>query len=1253
MKLDKEQKLAKRYLLILLGITLALILYAVAGFWILPPIAKSLLETDLAAKLHRKVTIESIRINPYELSFSIKGLAVREVNSADNFLAFDELYAVLQGGSIIERAVILREVRLSAPYVSISRTRDGRFNFSDLLEGEAPASETAAATPAEKVPESASKSATNPPSKHSGGNDQAPSHLRFSIHNVQIANGKVDYFDEAKGEKKSIENIHLELPLISSLEEGLDGSVGLTVSAKIKQSPLSVVAKLKPFSDNLETVVDIRVQRFDITDYLAYLPPQLTFKVRSGQIDAEARATYSRAEEETVFKITGGIALTDFEAVDASDSKLISLPRVDVSIESFEPLAGKLHLSKVLFESPELDVWRNRDGKVNLQTLVVADNGAGKTAPAGDKKESGFLFVVDDFEIADGRVGFADRATEPEFRTSLEGVALRVSQFSTAPGSKAAIKFNAKTEAKETLGIEGSLAVDPLRYEGTVGFAEIALAKYAPYYRRRLLFDVIDGRLDLKTSLRLEADSKGPDVKLSDLMATVTSLKLKKPDEAANFIEIPSLQVKESAMNLVRKELTIGELSAKHAKIASVREKNGEFNLLTLVPSAPDSGSGRAAPEESAATEQASWKFLLRKAIIEDGQVRFEDRMIPEPATILVDQINLDGQNVSVEKDSKSKIALSFRVNEGGTFQTDGEVAIAPEFADLKLTLKDIGILPVQPYLPEDIKLKLTGGKLSAAGNLLLGKAKESDLSLSYTGDVSLSDLASVDKIKGDDFFFCKSLDLNGIDAGVNPTRASITKIGIKEFFSRITISPEGKINILQILGSDTEARQGSGIVQVKGGEAEKKTVKAVEATPVKRAGGPPQKPQTAILEKKAEPPAAIKIDQVTLQGGEIAFSDNHIKPNFRAELFDIGGTIAGISTGKDMLADVNLRGKLYRSSPLEITGKINPFPDNLYVDLAVNFKNIDLTRWNPYAQKYVGYTLEKGNLHLELKYLIAKKKLDLKNNIVFDRLTLGDKVDSPDATTLPVKFAISLLQDSKGEIQLGIPVNGNLDDPKFSFGEVIINTFKNILMKAVTAPFAVLGALIPQGVGEIDHVDMDYATGKIPEASAKKLDAMATILRDRPNLELDLQGCVEAEKGKEILTQNLFEKKLKIQKMKQIITKGEVAVSVDQVTVAPDEAPKYLKMAYDEEFPKGGFLKLDFSKKPSPEEMKTQLLTKIQVTDDDLRSLAYDWALKVKEYLLESGKVEPRRLFVLEPSIGSPQQSTGAKGNGVNLKLK
>jgi hypothetical protein len=69
----------------------------------------------------------------------------------------------------------------------------------------------------------------------------------------------------------------------------------------------------------------------------------------------------------------------------------------------------------------------------------------------------------------------------------------------------------------------------------------------------------------------------------------------------------------------------------------------------------------------------------------------------------------------------------------------------------------------------------------------------------------------------------------------------------------------------------------------------------------------------------------------------------------------------------ENKFADVDLRGKLENYAPLEITGKINPLRDDLYVDLKIDFKNMDLSPVTPYSGRYLGYTIQKGELSLGL----------------------------------------------------------------------------------------------------------------------------------------------------------------------------------------------------------------------------------------------------------------------------------------------
>jgi hypothetical protein len=116
-----------------------------------------------------------------------------------------------------------------------------------------------------------------------------------------------------------------------------------------------------------------------------------------------------------------------------------------------------------------------------------------------------------------------------------------------------------------------------------------------------------------------------------------------------------------------------------------------------------------------------------------------------------------------------------------------------------------------------------------------------------------------------------------------------------------------------------------------------------------------------------------------------------------------------------------------------------------------------------------VGYGLSKGKLSLDLKYKVSQKQLEAENKVLVDQLTFGEKVDSPDATSLPVKLAVALLKDRKGRIEIDLPIRGDLKDPDFKYGKAVISTLLNLLTKIVASPFTLMGKLIPGGGDEED----------------------------------------------------------------------------------------------------------------------------------------------------------------------------------------
>ncbi len=366
-----------------------------------------------------------------------------------------------------------------------------------------------------------------------------------------------------------------------------------------------------------------------------------------------------------------------------------------------------------------------------------------------------------------------------------------------------------------------------------------------------------------------------------------------------------------------------------------------------------------------------------------------------------------------------------------------------------------------------------------------------------------MTNFSSKDKNTDEDFLKWKTLSLNPVDIGYNPIYARIGGMSLTDFYSALVINTDGTLSVRRILAEETReelretaASQRSGATPRTAPAAPRQTVGPSQAT-------------------GAAPPLDIEIEKITLQGGTIAFTDRYIKPSYAANLTEMGGRISGLSPKKDRRAEVELRGKLDNYVPLEITGKINPWKEHLYVDLVAKFKDLELSSFTPYAGKYVGYTVEKGKLAFDVQYLIVNKKLDARNVIFFDQLTLGDKVESPDATKLPVRLAIALLKDRSGQIKLDLPVTGNIDDPKFSVWGIIWKIIVNLLTKAATSPFALLGSLFGGGE-ELSYLEFDYGRTNLTEANLKKIETLVKALEDRSALKLDIEGHADMEQDRE-----------------------------------------------------------------------------------------------------------------------------------------
>lgn len=1218
----------------LIALVVIYLILGISGFFIAPSYVKSMLIERLSAELGRQVSIEKVAINPYTLAIDIGPVVVKERDGQNAFLSFDNLHVNAQVISIFKGGPVLSEIRLEKPYVNVIRNADGTYNFSDLLE----------------------KKAADPPDK------SQEKKTEFSLNNIQILGGSIDFFDGPKETKHTVRDLKLTIPFLSTVAYHTETFVEPLLQAVVNDTAVSFVGRTKPFANSLETQFDINITSFNLARYLAYVPVKLEFALKSGLIDSASRLAYTQySDRPPSIGLTGTIDLRSIALDDLQQRPILRWPHVAFSIANSDLMAKSVHFSAIAQYAPELYLRRDVAGNLNWQFIAArmmqesarkaaADSGQQlKTEPQA-RKDTGSSIDIDSFVTKDGLISWEDAASGLQFKTVLTSVQAQMNGLSTRPGKQAQVTASFRTESEELFDLGSLLQLEPLLAEGSVSVRQVKLRKYQPYLRAATTAEIRDGTLDVWSRFSYAKGEPEPLVRLWDLESSLKSFKARKQGEKKDFIDFALVTVQGTEIDTAKRAAIVGEMNGSKGVLNLTRDPDGMINVMTLTPAKKGDVSASSAetlpaspkPNRSKSGEQP-WSVTMKKIGMIDYSLKFEDLQPSEPVTLRADKMRLVGENLSTVKNTKGKIAFQCSVGKKGTVSLEGLVSLEPVTAQLKTSVRSLDLAALRAYTADQYKVIMTGGRFSTGGVFTIASPKDG-IKMRYQGKATVAKFSSIDKVNAEDFLKFDSLNFDHLDVSTNPTRVLIKQIALSDFYSRIIINPDGTLNT-QGLSEQQTAPPADG---------------ASAAAPVSRsddqrkeADASPEGKDPAAGLQSLKKQKLVKIDELSVQGGTIHFTDRNIKPPYTARMIEIGGRVSGLTSEEEKFADLELRGMLEGSAPLQITGKLNPLRDDLYVALKVDFQNMDLSPTSPYAGKYLGYTIQKGKMGLGMEYLIEKKKLDAKNTVFLDQFTLGEYVESPDATKMPVKLAIALLKDRKGEIHLDLPITGTTDDPEFRVGKIIWKIILNILVKAATSPFALLGAIFGGGSGEeMSYIEFAYGTADLTDAEQKKIEKLLTVLNERPALKVDIEGHADLISDREGLKQVMMQRKVKAQKLKEL-AKSDKSILPEKVVVSKEEYPKYLKQAYKEEkFPKPSNF-LGMAKDLPVPEMEKLMLTHAAVTDDSLRELARERARVVHEYMLRSKKVGKDRIFLLESQTIQPEKKEKFRDSRVDFKLK
>ena len=890
-------------------------------------------------------------------------------------------------------------------------------------------------------------------------------------------------------------------------------------------------------------------------------------------------------------------------------------------IDAIEVFAQKASLKSVKLQSPELHVTRNRDGTLNLASLIAESKT--EKSPEPKTKEKPFGYRVDEIVVDQGKVIFTDRGPERPFEKRLENIHADVKELSNEADKKATTAISFQTDAKEEFNHSGTLQLTPLVGEGDIEIKSLQLKGLRPYYESVVGVEIKEGLLDLTTHVGVaQKEDKRLEAKLSGLNAALRSLRLDVPGEREPLWRAPLLAIKDTTVDVEKKSIVIGSFESREGNGFIHRNPDGSISYARLIKTQ----AAQAETKKPEKEDTAEWVVEIKRSVLDRFRITFEDRMLSPPGRMTVSAVSFRGENHSNAKNARAKVRAQATINNKGKARLAGTLGIRPVGGRLNVDAQGIEVVPFQPYLADQVNFSVTSGAVGSKGSLTFDIGGDAP-KVNYEGSVQVADFASVEKDGSQDLLKWKSLDLGGIQFALQPMQLRINEINLAEFYARMILGADGRLNLQKLAAQKTE------------------TGEAGETKPAN-----PAEPAAAAPSSEKQ----ISIGKINLKAGNVYFSDFFVKPNYSANLTGVEGSISELKP--ETPGDLAIQAKLDNAAPVDIQGKINPLSKDLYMDIAADAREIELNPMSPYSVKYVGYGVERGTLSFKVKYKVENRKLDAQNQIILNQLTFGEKVESPTATKLPVLLAVALLKDRNGVIDVNLPISGSLDSPEFSIGGIILRIIINLITRAVTSPFALLGAAFGGGSGEeLSYVEFDYGRADLPQGAEAKIKSIATAMNNRPALKLDISGRIDPANDREGLKQTSIERKVKAQKMKELVRQGTAPKSVDDVQVNKAEYERYLKAAYgDESFPKPRNV-IGLAKGLPVSEMENLMLKNTQASDDDLRDLANRRARAVQDRLIGTGQVTADRLSIVasKPVSAEEKEKTKAKLSRVDFSLR
>jgi hypothetical protein len=691
----------------LLWVAGAVVLYTLAAGIVLPVAVLPRLESALSAAVGRPVSIRRVRIDPFLLAISLEGVAADDPDGAP-FLRCETLSLDLELSSLLRRAIVLREVRLSKPYVHAIVDRERRLNLAQL------------------------------PFVKDAASGAEASALRLVAEDVEVDGGDVLFTDLSRPTpfQERFAPMHVAIQHFSTLEERAAPYAFRATTADGDDLEWEGLLSLHPFRSEgrLHAVGTLPETVW------RYLQDTLDFQVGDATVEVSARYALQRSGDAFTLSLGAGeIRLENLSLTDRKSREVVlGIPRADVAGATFDLASRRLTVASFATRGGTVRLLRNEAGALGIRQLFVRKHGEAPPPPpagspaSGSRPTAGSALDIRLAKLAieDYRVEFEDRTTTPPVKLEARKVSLRGTDLSSRRGTEGKLDLGFELASGGQLEGSGTLSLDPPGASVDLSVQGLGLQAFQPYLDSVAKLDIAGGTASLHGRLTMGAAeaANAPWARLRyEGRAALDQVRVARSEGGRVLVGWTSLGMDGAALAFAPDSLSVEKVVCKAPELHLARGKDGRLDTswwigLRAEKTTPDDGTS----PQGAPARDRGFPIRIASLKIEGGTLSSWDASVEPPVRQTISRLDAAIEGFASPGSSPFRVHLKGQVNGAAPLAIQGAIGsplnAVPTRVELKMS--NYGLTTLNPYATRYLGQAIDRGKLAVTGSYRLERSE-------------------------------------------------------------------------------------------------------------------------------------------------------------------------------------------------------------------------------------------------------------------------------------------------------------------------------------------------------------------------------------------------------------------------------------------------------------------------------------------------------------------------------------------------